>query len=73
VKVPERAGTDYGYGFWLRQRQGQRIVAVEGADPGATMESQVSLQNGIITTVLSNTDGGAEPMFRFLDRMLDAG
>jgi len=73
VNVPERAGTDYGYGFWLREGQGRRIVAVEGADPGATMESQVSLRDGIIITVLSNVDGGAEPMFRLLDRMTQSG
>jgi CubicO group peptidase (beta-lactamase class C family) len=73
ANVPERPATDYGYGFWLRERQGRRIVAVEGADPGATMESQVTLHNGIITTVLSNIDDGAEPMFRLLDRVTESG
>jgi CubicO group peptidase (beta-lactamase class C family) len=73
VRVTEREGTDYGYGFWLRARHGQRIVAVEGADPGANMESQVSLHNGIITTVLSNVDDGAGPMFALLNETTDSG
>ena len=73
VHVGEREATDYGYGFWLRERRGQRIVAIEGADPGVALESQVMLHNGIIITVLSNVDDGAAALFHILDEMMDAG
>ncbi len=64
VRVPERAGTYYGRGFWLRERSGQKVVAIEGADPGVALESQVTLQDRRVLTVLSNVGGGAEGMFR---------
>jgi CubicO group peptidase (beta-lactamase class C family) len=49
----------YGRGVWLRQERGNWIVSVEGSDPGASLESQVWLSNGVILTVLSNTTDGA--------------
>lgn len=73
VRVPERAGTHYGYGFWLREKRGQKIIALEGADPGVALESQVTLHDRRVLTVLSNRDGGAEQMFRAVAGMMDAG
>ena len=34
-------------------------MSVEGCDPGASLESQVWLNEGVILTVLSNTTIGA--------------
>jgi CubicO group peptidase (beta-lactamase class C family) len=49
----------YGRGVWLRQERGNWIVSVEGSDPGASLESQVWLSEGMILTVISNTGDGA--------------
>jgi CubicO group peptidase (beta-lactamase class C family) len=60
VQVAERDESwHYGRGVWLRQDRANWIVSVEGSDPGASMESQVWLSEGVILTVLSNTTDGA--------------
>lgn len=70
VQVGERDESwHYGRGVWLRQERGNWIVSVEGSDPGASLESQVWLSNGVILTVLSNTADGAARV----SEMLTAG
>jgi CubicO group peptidase (beta-lactamase class C family) len=60
VQVAERDESwHYGRGVWLRQDRANWIVSVEGSDPGASMESQVWLSEGVLLTVLSNTTDGA--------------
>lgn len=73
VPVIERDGSwHYGCGIWLRQQHGRWIASVEGSDPGASMESEVRRDDGLIVTVLSNTDLGAGNMIGVLDRQLAA-
>lgn len=60
VPVTEREGSwHYGCGVWLRQERGRWIASVEGSDPGASMQSEVRRDDGLVVTVLSNTDHGA--------------
>lgn len=60
VPVTEREGSwHYGCGVWLRQERGRWIASVEGSDPGASLESEVRRDDGLVVTVLSNTDHGA--------------
>ncbi|MGH6894685.1 MAG: serine hydrolase domain-containing protein [Dongiaceae bacterium] len=63
----------YGYGVWLRKQRGNWIVSVEGGDPGASMESLVWLSDGLIVTVLSNTEDGAWTVARTLIEKINAG
>jgi CubicO group peptidase (beta-lactamase class C family) len=60
VQMDERGDSwHYGRGVYLRQERGNWIVSVEGCDPGASLESQVWRDEGVILTVLSNTTEGA--------------
>ena len=71
VQVGERdASWHYGRGVWLRQDRSNWIVSVEGSDPGASMESQVWLSEGVILTVLSNTADGAASVSEMLTAKL---
>lgn len=60
VPMSERGDSwHYGRGVYLRQERGSWIVSVEGCDPGASLASQVWINDGVILTVLSNTTDGA--------------
>lgn len=73
VQVAERdASWHYGRGVWLRQEHGSWIVSIEGCDPGASLESQVWRSDGVILTVLSNTEDGAARISEILAARLDA-
>ena len=61
----------YGYGIYLRKEPETWIAAVIGGDPGASMESQVWLSGGIMTTVLSNASDGALAVSQMLDDMIN--
>ncbi len=71
VQVKERDETwHYGYGVYLREDHGHRIASIEGGDPGVALESQVWLDAGIVTTVLSNLDNGAMAVSQMLDDVI---
>jgi CubicO group peptidase (beta-lactamase class C family) len=72
VQVGERDGWHYGRGVWLRQDHGNWIVSVEGGDPGASMESLVWPNDGVILTVLSNTGDGSARISEILTARLNA-
>ncbi|NJM92889.1 MAG: beta-lactamase family protein [Rhodospirillaceae bacterium] len=73
VRMGERGDFwHYGRGVYLRQERGSWIVSVEGCDPGASMESQVSPRVGVILTVLSNTTDGAVRINEILAARLSA-
>lgn len=60
VQIGERdASWHYGRGVYLREDGDNWIVSVEGCDPGASLESQVWLSEGVVLTILSNTTNGA--------------
>lgn len=60
----------YGYGVWLLKRQGSWIISVVGSDPGVSMVSRVWLDDGLITTLLSNVQDGAWGLSRLLDERI---
>lgn len=73
VQMAERGDSwHYGRGFYLRQERESRIVSVEGCDPGASLESQVWIEDDVIVTVLSNTTEGAARINEILIARLDA-
>jgi CubicO group peptidase (beta-lactamase class C family) len=70
VQVPERDESwYYGYGVWLRLERGVWAVSIEGCDPGASLESRVWRDAGVILTVLSNTTDGAALHQRLAERL----
>ena len=72
VQVSERDESGYdGYGVWIRKAGDSWIVSIEGSDPGASLESLVRLSDGLVMTVLSNTDDGAWGVFRVLDEKIN--
>jgi CubicO group peptidase (beta-lactamase class C family) len=73
VQVKERDETwHYGYGVWLRTERENWIASIEGRDPGAELESQVWLSEGVVMTVLSNAQDGASPVFQLLDETIES-
>jgi CubicO group peptidase (beta-lactamase class C family) len=74
VQMAERGGSwHYGRGVYLQQERGSWIVSVEGCDPGASLESQVWLRDGVILTVLSNTTDGAARINEIVTARLSVG
>jgi CubicO group peptidase (beta-lactamase class C family) len=68
----EYADRFYGYGVWLRQTPEGWIVSLEGGDPGVALETQVWIDRGIVTTVLSNVTYGAEEVSKAVSELLTA-
>jgi CubicO group peptidase (beta-lactamase class C family) len=74
VPVTERGGSwYYGYGVWLRKERGNWIANIEGSDPGASLESHVWMDNGLIMTVLCNAGDAAESVCQMLIERINAG
>ena len=74
VPVTERKGSwHYGYGVWLRKERGNWIANIEGSDPGASLESHVWMNNGLIMTVLCNAGDAAESVCQMLIERINSG
>lgn len=64
---PEDPSRHYGYGVWLRDGGRGRVASIVGRDPGVSMVSRVRLDDGLITTVLSNVQDGAWDLAAAID------
>ena len=53
---PERDDGHYGYGLWIRQRDGRPLsFAMEGEDPGVAFASTYFPDSGVLCSLLGNT------------------
>lgn len=53
---PERDDGHYGYGLWIRQRDGRPVsFAMEGEDPGVAFSSAYFPDSGVLCSLLGNT------------------
>jgi len=65
--------TDYGYGVWIDRPEGAvRKYFVEGSDPGVALRSAVYPDEGVILTVIGNTERALWPLYRELENRLTA-
>jgi CubicO group peptidase (beta-lactamase class C family) len=65
--------TDYGYGVWIDRWEGAvRKYFVEGSDPGVALRSAVYPEAGVILTMIGNTERALWPLYRELEKKLDA-
>lgn len=61
-------GVSYGRGIWIRN--GGATIWLEGSDPGVSFHSAVDPEDGVLTTVISNTTDGAWPIRRRIDEIV---
>ena len=59
---PEVSSPDYGYGFQLGGTPEDRIVGHGGGFPGISSNLDLFLDSGYTAVVLTNLDGGAQPV-----------
>lgn len=59
---PEVSSPDYGYGFQLGGTPEDRIVGHGGGFPGISSNLDLFLDSGLTAVVLTNVDGGAQPV-----------
>ncbi len=59
---PEWNSPDYGFGFAARGTAGDRIVGHGGGFPGISANLDMFLDSGYTAAVMSNYDGGAQPI-----------
>ena len=68
LKPPE---THYGHGVWIdRPDEEIRKIYVEGFDPGVAMRSAYYPGEGVVLTLLGNTERGLWPLYRALEKTL---
>ncbi|HLK60471.1 MAG TPA: serine hydrolase domain-containing protein, partial [Chthonomonadaceae bacterium] len=58
VEVGREPGVRYGYGFFTRNENGQRIVGHSGGFPGISSNLEIYLDSGYTVAVMSNYDPG---------------
>jgi CubicO group peptidase (beta-lactamase class C family) len=59
---PELSSPDYGYGFGIGGTPEDRIVGHSGGFPGISSNLDLFLDSGFTAVVLSNVDGGSQPV-----------
>jgi hypothetical protein len=62
VEVGRGSDSKYAYGFRDDREYGHRIVGHGGGFPGISARLDMDLTGGYTVAVLSNYDGGAEPV-----------
>ena len=70
---PELKSPDYGFGFSVRGEPGNRIVGHGGGFPGISSNLDMFLDTGYTAVVLSNYDGGSQPVSAKMRELLPAG
>ena len=66
----DRPGSRYGYGVYVRDAGGERVVGHSGGAPGVDAQLDVYLNSGTTVVVLSNYEGVGEPVTRFFQTLL---
>ncbi len=56
----ELSSPDYGYGFGVEERGGERVVGHGGGFSGISAQLDMHLGSGYTVVVLSNYDGGTQ-------------
>jgi CubicO group peptidase (beta-lactamase class C family) len=56
---PELSSPDYGYGFGVQERGGERVVGHSGGFPGINSDLLIYTDSGYTIGVMSNRSGGA--------------
>jgi CubicO group peptidase (beta-lactamase class C family) len=73
VAVPIAANDRYGYGFQEEQYRGTRITGHGGGFPGVSSKLDIYRDLGYTVVVLSNVDGGAQPVIAKIHDLLVRG
>jgi CubicO group peptidase (beta-lactamase class C family) len=70
---PERDDGHYGYGLWIRQRDGRPVsFAMVGEDPGVAFSSTYFPDSGVLCSLLGNTVDASWAMLGALSPILGA-
>ncbi|MEE8292299.1 MAG: serine hydrolase domain-containing protein [Candidatus Tectomicrobia bacterium] len=64
--------TLYGYGVWMTQQAGAVSYYVIGEDPGAQLLSTVYPEQGLLITVMGNTDKPIWPLYNEIESIAEA-
>ena len=67
-----RRHTVYGYGVWMTQKAGAVSYYVIGEDPGARFLSTVYPEQGLLITVMGNTDNPIWPLYNEIKSIAEA-
>ncbi len=62
---------DYGYGFYLSQINGKKMISLVGEDAGVSFRSRCVPENGLIINILSNKSEGVYGMQDVIDKCLE--
>jgi CubicO group peptidase (beta-lactamase class C family) len=73
VKPNPARDSEYGYGFFVEKRGGQRIVGHGGGFPGISAALDIYLDSSYTVAVLSNDDGGARHVSAKLRTLIAGG
>ncbi len=60
----------YGYGVWVKKKDGKVGEYITGFDMGVSFNSQISRDKNITVSVLSNKSSGTWPLVRYLENEL---
>jgi CubicO group peptidase (beta-lactamase class C family) len=70
---PERDDRHYGYGIWIRQRDGRPAAyAMVGEDPGVAFSSTYDPGTGVLCSLFGNTVDAAWAMLRAIAPVVEA-
>ncbi len=70
---PERDDQHYGYGLWIRQREGRSArYAMVGEDPGVAFSSTYRPDTGVLCSLLGNTVDASWAMLRAIRPIVGA-
>ena len=70
---PELGSPDYGFGFGVGGKPGERIVGHGGGFIGINAKLDMFLDSGYVSVVMSNYSGGASPIASKIKEWLGAG
>jgi CubicO group peptidase (beta-lactamase class C family) len=69
---PEIGSPEYGFGFGIYGTPGNRIAGHSGGFPGISSNLDMYLDSGYTAVVLSNYDGGSQPVMEKIRELLGA-
>jgi CubicO group peptidase (beta-lactamase class C family) len=70
---PERDDRYYGYGLWIRRREGRSATyAMVGEDPGVAFSSTYDPDTGVLCSLLGNTVDASWAMLRAIRPIVEA-